>query len=101
MIVCDTDLGFQQRRFRQKAHGIGFLFSPQHSPKDWDKDVPLWIYELWDYIVRGELGIRREEPSWLDVAQMMAVVRTGYTRLLRSLNLSIVPQKSSRPVTLM
>jgi hypothetical protein len=31
---------------------------------------------------------------------MVAVVRTGYTRLLRSFNLSIVPQKSSRPVTL-
>jgi hypothetical protein len=26
-----------------KAHGIGFLFPPQHSTKNWDKDVPLWI----------------------------------------------------------
>jgi hypothetical protein len=29
-----------------KAHGIGFLYSPHNSPKKWDKDVPLWIYQL-------------------------------------------------------
>lgn len=38
-----------------KAHGIGFLYPPQDSPKNWDKDEPLWIYQLWDYIVRGSL----------------------------------------------
>ena len=64
-----------------KAHGIGFLFSPQHSPKNWDKDVPLWIYELWDYIVRGELRIRRKQPSWLDVPQMMRLTITTYNVL--------------------
>ncbi len=64
-----------------KAHGIGFLFPPQHSPKDWDKDVPLWIYELWDYIVRGELGIRRKKPTWLDVPQMMRLTITTYNVL--------------------
>jgi len=64
-----------------KAHGIGFLFPPQHSPKSWDKDVPLWIYELWDYIVRGELGINRRAPSWLDVPQMMRLTITTYNVL--------------------
>jgi len=64
-----------------KAHGIGFLFPPQHSPKNWDKEVPLWIYELWDYIVRGELGIRRKAPSWLDVPQMMRLTITTYNVL--------------------
>jgi hypothetical protein len=64
-----------------KAHGIGFLFPPQHSPKNWDKDLPLWIYELWDYIVRGELGIRRKAPSWLDVPQMMRLTITTYNVL--------------------
>src|SRR5579864_4916232 len=64
-----------------KAHGIGFLFPPQHSPKNWDKEVPLWIYELWYYIVRGELGIRRKAPSWLDVPQMMRLTITTYNVL--------------------
>jgi hypothetical protein len=27
-----------------KAHGIGFLYPPKDSPKDWKEDVPQWIY---------------------------------------------------------
>jgi hypothetical protein len=34
-----------------KAHGVGFLYPPKHSPSDWDEDVPQWIFEMWDYIV--------------------------------------------------
>ena len=50
-----------------KAHGIGFLYSPQDSPKNWDKDAPRWVYQLWDYIVRGALHLPRRAPSWLDM----------------------------------
>jgi len=32
-----------------KAHGIGFLYPPKDSPKDWKEDVPQWTYEMWDY----------------------------------------------------
>ena len=46
-----------------KAHGIGYLYPPKDSPKDWDKDMPQWIYELWDYIIRGELNLERTVPS--------------------------------------
>jgi hypothetical protein len=44
-----------------KAHGIGFLYPPKNSPKNWGKDVPIWIHELWDYIVRG--AVRRLRSS--------------------------------------
>jgi hypothetical protein len=64
-----------------KAHGIGFLFPPQHSPKNWDKDIPLWIYQLWDYIVRGALNLPRKPPSWLDIPQMMRLTITTYNVL--------------------
>lgn len=64
-----------------KAHGIGFLYSPQHSPKNWDKDVPLWIYELWDYIVRGALKLPRKAPPWFEVPQMMRLTITTYNVL--------------------
>ena len=64
-----------------KAHGIGFLYSPQHSPKNWDKDVPLWIYQLWDYIVRHALKLPKKPPSWLDVPQMMRLTITTYNVL--------------------
>jgi hypothetical protein len=64
-----------------KAHGIGFLYSPQDSPKCWDKDAPRWIHELWDYIVRGALKLPRKAPSWLEVPQMMRLTITTYNVL--------------------
>jgi hypothetical protein len=64
-----------------KAHGIGFLYSPQDSPKDWGKEVPRWIYQLWDYLVRGALKMPNKPPSWLDVPQMMRLTITTYNVL--------------------
>ena len=59
-----------------KAHGIGFLYPPQDSPRNWGKEVPCWIYELWDYIVRGALKMPNKPPSWLDAPQMMRLTIT-------------------------
>jgi len=59
-----------------KAHGIGFLYSPHNSPKQWDKDVPLWIYQLWDHIVRCALKLPNKRLAWLDVPQMMRLTIT-------------------------
>jgi hypothetical protein len=54
-----------------KAHGIGFLYPPKDNPNNWKKDAPLWIYEMWDYIVRGFLGLPRKLPQWASLPQMM------------------------------
>ena len=59
-----------------KAHGIGFLYPPRDSPKDWNEHVPQWIYEMWDYILRGALKLKRTAPSWLDIPQMMRLTVT-------------------------
>ena len=64
-----------------KAHGIGFLYPPKDSPKDWEHDVPQWIYEMWDYIVRGALKLKRKSPSWLNMPQMMRLTITTYNVL--------------------
>ena len=64
-----------------KAHGIGFLYPPKDSPKDWKEDVPQWIYEMWDYIVRGALELKRKKPSWLNIPQMMRLTITTYNVL--------------------
>src|SRR5208282_5123736 len=53
-----------------KAHGIGFLYPPRDSPTNWGKDAPLWVYEMWDYIVRGFLGLPRKLPAWASLPQM-------------------------------
>jgi hypothetical protein len=41
----------------------------------------LWIYEVWDCIVRGALNLPRKPPSWLDVPQMMHLTITTYNVL--------------------
>ncbi len=64
-----------------KAHGIGFLYSPHNSPKNWGKDVPLWIYQLWDHILRCALRLPKKPPAWLDVPQMMRLTITTYNVL--------------------
>jgi hypothetical protein len=64
-----------------KAHGIGFLYPPKDSPKDWKEDVPQWIYKMWDYIVRGPLKLKRKKPSWLNIPQMMRLTITTYNVL--------------------
>jgi len=64
-----------------KAHGIGFLYPPKDSPKDWKEEVPEWIYEAWDYILRGALKLKRKAPSWLNLPQMMRLTITTYNVL--------------------
>jgi hypothetical protein len=64
-----------------KAHGIGFLYPPYNSSKLWHKDVPLWIYQLWDYIVRCALKLPKKAPPWLDIPQMMRLTITTYNVL--------------------
>jgi hypothetical protein len=64
-----------------KAHGIGFLYPPQNSPKDWQKDVSSWIYQFWDYIVRGALDLPRKAPTWFEHPQMMRLTITTYNVL--------------------
>ena len=64
-----------------KAHGIGFLYPPADSPKEWDEDIPQWIYEMWEYMVRGALELPRKAPSWLNLPQMMRLTITTHNVL--------------------
>jgi len=64
-----------------KAHGIGFLYPPKDSPESWKEEIPKWIYEMWDYIVRGALHIKSKSPSWLKIPQMMRLTITTYNVL--------------------
>lgn len=64
-----------------KAHGIGFLYPPKDSAKDWDHEAPQWVHEMWDYIVRNALGLKTKLPEWADVPQMMRLGITTYNVL--------------------
>jgi hypothetical protein len=54
-----------------KAHGIGFLYPPKDNPENWKQDAPLWVFEMWDYIVRGFLSLPRKRPAWASLRQML------------------------------
>lgn len=53
---------------KRMEHGLGHLLNPL-DPNSESRD---WITEIWRYLVEKELGIRCEEPNWLD---RMAVSR--------------------------
>lgn len=54
-----------------KAHGLGYFYPPMDSPKDWKHETPKWIFEAWDWIIRGVLGLERMRPAWFDLPIMM------------------------------
>ena len=64
-----------------KAHGIGFLYPPKNSPKDWKKLVPQWTYELWECILRDALKLEKQAPCWVDIPQMMRITITTFNVL--------------------
>jgi hypothetical protein len=54
-----------------KAHGLGYFYPPMDSPEGWNHDVPRWIFEAWDWIMRGVLGLSRTKPAWFTLPVMM------------------------------
>src|SRR5262249_52446967 len=44
-----------------KAHGLGYFYPPKDSPKKWKHETPKWIFEAWDWIIRGVLGLKRRK----------------------------------------
>jgi hypothetical protein len=70
-----------------KAHGLGYFYPPKDSPDRWEKDhdVPKWIFELWDYIVRGALGMRRKKPLWFELPVMMKITLSTPHHALQNL----------------
>ena len=42
-----------------------------------DDQVPRWIIEAWDWLLRKEFGLTRTEPSWLRLPAMMRMAMTS------------------------
>jgi hypothetical protein len=68
-----------------KAHGLGYLYPPTDSPNGWDDDheLPKWVYEAWEYIVRKMLQLKPSKPAWLKRPQMMRMAVTTHSLLRR------------------
>jgi hypothetical protein len=64
---------------KASGHGLGYLFAPKETKRDKqrdDEEVPDWIRQAWDHLLRKELGLALNEPPWLDLPAMMRMVLT-------------------------
>jgi hypothetical protein len=86
-----------------KAHGLGYFYPPRDLPEGWNKETPLWIFEAWDWIMRGVLGLERSDPDWVDLPVMMkltlstphhALHNIAKSPLTRPHNFMMLPQIS-------
>jgi hypothetical protein len=86
-----------------KAHGLGYFYPPMDSPEGWKQETPKWIFETWDWIIRGMLGLKREKPGWFDLPVMMkltlstphhALRNVAKSPLTRPYNFMMLPQIS-------
>jgi hypothetical protein len=68
-----------------KAHGLGYFYPPKDSPQGWDYDAPQWIFDAWDWIMRGALGLKRKSPEWVDLPVMMKLTLSTPHHALKSL----------------
>ena len=68
-----------------KAHGLGYFYPPKDSPKGWNHETPQWVFEAWDWIMRGVLGLKRTKPDWFDLPVMMKLTLSTPFHVLRRL----------------
>jgi len=68
-----------------KAHGLGYFYPPKDSPKGWKHEVPKWVFEAWDWIVRGVLGLERTKPKWFNLPVMMKLTLSTPHHALKNL----------------
>jgi hypothetical protein len=68
-----------------KAHGLGYFYPPKDSPEGWKRDAPAWIFEAWDWIMRGVLGLKRKRPAWFDLPVMMKLTLSTPHHALKNL----------------
>jgi hypothetical protein len=65
---------------KPSGHGLGFLREPysiadwqRRTGREWEEDLPPWIFEAWHFILSRELGLPHAAPRWLKQPAVMAV----------------------------
>jgi hypothetical protein len=68
---------------KASGHGLGYLFSPkkiqpdEKSEHESDDQVPEWVVEAWDWLIRRELKLKAKTPMWLGLPAMMRMTMTS------------------------
>jgi len=68
-----------------KAHGLGYCYPPKDSSEGWKQETPEWIFDAWDWIMRGVLELPRANPAWFDLPVMMKLTLNTPHHALRNL----------------
>jgi hypothetical protein len=70
---------------KASGHGLGYLFAPKKTGKDEkiddeaevDNEVPVWVVEAWEWLIRRELGLQGRTSTWLSLPAMMRMTMTS------------------------
>jgi len=68
---------------KASGHGLGFLFAPKKIQPDEkiehesNEDVPQWVVEAWDWLIRREFKLAATNPTWLGLPAMMRMTMTS------------------------
>jgi hypothetical protein len=60
---------------KASEHALGFLYPPKEGV-DEDAECHVWVRELWEYLLRGELFLPRRKPSWFNEPAMRRLAIT-------------------------
>jgi hypothetical protein len=60
---------------KASGHGLGFLYHPR-TKNDPAGDVPPWVLEGWEWILREDQDIPQKEPRWFKHPAMMRIAIT-------------------------
>ena len=70
---------------KASGHGLGYLFAPKKNKRDHksddeaeaDDEVPVWVVEAWEWLIRRELELKGKSPTWLSLPAMMRMTMTS------------------------
>ena len=70
---------------KASGHGLGYLFAPKKNKRseksddetEADDEVPAWVVEAWEWLIRRELKLKGKSPTWLSLPAMMRMTMTS------------------------
>lgn len=70
---------------KASGHGLGYLFAPKKNNRneksddetEADDEVPVWVVEAWEWLIRRELKLKGKSPTWLSLPAMMRMTMTS------------------------
>jgi len=70
---------------KASGHSLGYLFAPKKNKRndksddetDADDEVPVWVVEAWEWLIRRELKLKGRSPTWLSLPAMMRMTMTS------------------------